>query len=102
LWLGLLLTPFSREEEEESRPRKLCGRHLLIEVIKLCGQSDWSRFEMEEQSPMTQFFPHYSRKGKAFNPHPSSSAWRRFTNPGKTLKGRLGSLSVCKLLFSYP
>ncbi|EDL41675.1 insulin-like peptide INSL6 precursor [Mus musculus] len=81
LWLGLLLTPFSREEEEESRPRKLCGRHLLIEVIKLCGQSDWSRFEMEEQSPMTQFFPHYSRKGKAFNPHPSSSAWRRFTNP---------------------
>ncbi|XP_034344583.1 insulin-like peptide INSL6 [Arvicanthis niloticus] len=80
LWLGLLMAPFSLEQEI-SRPRRLCGRHLLLEVIKLCGQSDWSRFEMDEQTPMTQFAPHHSGKVKTFNPHRSSSTWGRFTDP---------------------
>ncbi|XP_052028605.1 insulin-like peptide INSL6 [Apodemus sylvaticus] len=81
LWLGLLLAPFSREQDQDTRPRKLCGRHLLVEVIKLCGQGDWSRFEMEELTPITQLVPQFSRKVKTFNPHRSpSSAWGRLTN----------------------
>ncbi|XP_031240662.1 insulin-like peptide INSL6 [Mastomys coucha] len=81
LWLGLLLAPFSREHEKATRPRKLCGRRLVLEVIKLCGQSDWSRFEMGEQSPLTQLVPEYSREVKTFNPHRSAPTWERFTNP---------------------
>ncbi|EDM13088.1 insulin-like 6 [Rattus norvegicus] len=86
LWLGLLLAPFSQEQEEVTSPTKLCGRDLLVEVIKLCGQNDWSRFSMEEQSPMTELVPQYTRKVKTFNPHRSSSSWGRFTNPGVSQK----------------
>ncbi|KAL1763830.1 insulin-like peptide INSL6 [Sigmodon hispidus] len=75
LWLGLLQATFS--EEQESKPRKLCGRHLMEEIIKLCGQSDWSHVDVEDE----QLIP-ASSQVKTFSPDQiPSSAWGRFTNP---------------------
>ncbi|XP_006863900.1 PREDICTED: insulin-like peptide INSL6 [Chrysochloris asiatica] len=45
LQLGLLLLLFSFELSGASRPKKLCGRHLLMAIIKLCGLEDWSNLE---------------------------------------------------------
>ncbi|KAM9641817.1 insulin-like peptide INSL6 [Trichechus inunguis] len=50
LRLGLLLVLFSFELGSAARAKKLCGRHLLKEIVKLCGLEDWSLFEEE---------PHY-------------------------------------------
>lgn len=87
LWLGLVLSAFS--QEQESKPRKLCGRYLLVEITKLCGQTDWSQFEMDDQTPLTHLAHHsLQTEVKTFSPDQNpSSAWGRFTNPGKTLKG---------------
>ncbi|XP_036029366.1 insulin-like peptide INSL6 [Onychomys torridus] len=82
LWLGVLQATFSHEKEG-SRRRKLCGRYLLIEIIKLCGQTDWKQFELEDQTPLTRLAPapHLSKKVKTFIPDQSpSSTWRGFTN----------------------
>ncbi|CAO2585127.1 Insulin-like peptide INSL6 [Lemmus lemmus] len=86
VWLGLILAAFS--QEQENKPRRLCGRHLLVEIVKLCGQTDWSQFEMDEQTPLTHLAPHSSQtEVKTFSPDQiPSSAWGRFTYPGKTLK----------------
>ncbi|XP_047625500.1 insulin-like peptide INSL6 [Phacochoerus africanus] len=51
LWLGLPLVRFSRELNDISRARKLCGRHLLKEIVRLCGNVSWSQFE--EENPLT-------------------------------------------------
>ncbi|XP_007937475.1 insulin-like peptide INSL6 [Orycteropus afer afer] len=45
LRFGLLLVLFSLELGNASRAKKLCGRHLLKEIVKLCGLEDWSLFE---------------------------------------------------------
>ncbi|KAK1334503.1 hypothetical protein QTO34_005509, partial [Cnephaeus nilssonii] len=50
LWLGLLLVRFSQEQSYESRARKLCGRHLLRGIVKLCGDADWSH--SKENTPL--------------------------------------------------
>nr|XP_048294751.1 insulin-like peptide INSL6 isoform X2 [Myodes glareolus] len=81
LWLGLVLAAFS--QEQESKPRRLCGRHLLVEITKLCGQTDWSQFELDDQSPLTHLSHHFLQtEVKTFSPDQiPSSAWGRFTNP---------------------
>ncbi|XP_005063769.2 insulin-like peptide INSL6 isoform X2 [Mesocricetus auratus] len=79
LWLGLLQAAFS-QEQEESKPRRLCGRHLLLEIVKLCGQADWSQFMINE--PLAQLSHQSSQEVKTFSPEQiPSSAWGRFTNP---------------------
>ncbi|KAM7330065.1 insulin-like peptide INSL6 [Alexandromys fortis] len=80
LWLGLVLSAFS--QDQESKPRKLCGRHLLVEITKLCGQIDWSQFEMDDQTPLTHLAHHsLQTEVKTFSPDQiPSSAWGRFTN----------------------
>ncbi|XP_077004379.1 insulin-like peptide INSL6 [Tamandua tetradactyla] len=44
LWLLLGL---SLEQGDVRKSKKLCGRHLLKEIVKLCGHDDWSRFGEE-------------------------------------------------------
>lgn len=104
LWLGVLQATFSHEKEG-SRRRKLCGRYLLIEIIKLCGQTDWRQFELEDQTPLTRLAPapHLSKKVKTFMPDQSpSSTWKGFTNPGKTLKGgRVFALRCASLRLDF-
>ncbi|CAH6967005.1 insulin-like peptide INSL6 [Phodopus roborovskii] len=83
LCLGLLQATFSLEQEE-SKPRKLCGRHLLTEIIKLCGQTDWRHFhlDMDQGAALTHLSDQSSQLVKTFSPHQiPSSAWGRFTNP---------------------
>lgn len=87
LWLGLLLVRFSRELSEISRARRLCGRHLLKEIVELCGNVNWSYFE--EEPPPPPLFPQ-DNEIETFIPDRSESsqttfpAWARGTNPGKT------------------
>ncbi|XP_044120282.1 insulin-like peptide INSL6 [Neovison vison] len=87
LWLGLLLVRFSRELSEISRARRLCGRHLLKEIVKLCGNVNWSYFE--EEPPPPPLFPQ-DNEIETFIPDRSESsqttfpAWARGTNPVST------------------
>ncbi|XP_047555923.1 insulin-like peptide INSL6 [Lutra lutra] len=87
LWLGLLLVRFSRELSEISRARRLCGRHLLKEIVKLCGNVNWSYFE--EEPPPPPLFPQ-NNEIETFIPDRSESsqttfpAWARGTNPVST------------------
>ncbi|XP_048203400.1 insulin-like peptide INSL6 [Perognathus longimembris pacificus] len=89
LWLVLLLVRFSCELSVDiSRARKLCGRHLLQEIVKLCGKTDWSHFQLMETPPSTtSSTPQASRKAKAsragtFRKHHSPwHGWRRVTRP---------------------
>ncbi|XP_055470220.1 insulin-like peptide INSL6 [Psammomys obesus] len=81
LWFGLLLATFS-QAQYGSKPRRLCGRHLMTEIVKICGQTDWSQFEMEGQTPMKQLAHQSSQKVKTFSPEQiPTSAWGRFTDP---------------------
>ncbi|XP_054439253.1 insulin-like peptide INSL6 [Pteronotus mesoamericanus] len=67
--LGLWLLPLrlSDEQSSGSRARKLCGRHLLERIVKLCGDADWSHFE--ENTPFkTQLIPQTSKKSESFIP----------------------------------
>ncbi|XP_004591929.2 insulin-like peptide INSL6 [Ochotona princeps] len=69
VWLGLLLIGFSRELNQDlSRARKLCGRHLLKEIVKLCGHGDWSKFHFEEQTPLEEQISGESGSTVAFIP----------------------------------
>ncbi|OBS69047.1 hypothetical protein A6R68_02412, partial [Neotoma lepida] len=82
LWLGVLQAIFSHEQED-NKLRRLCGRHLLIEIIKLCGQTDWRQFEVEDKIPWTRLSPasQLSKKVKTFIPDQGpSSIWKGFTN----------------------
>ncbi|XP_004766234.1 insulin-like peptide INSL6 [Mustela putorius furo] len=87
LWLGLLLVRFSRELSEISRARRLCGRHLLKEIVELCGNVNWSYFE--EEPPPPPLFPQ-DNEIETFIPDRSESsqttfpAWARGTNPVST------------------
>ncbi|XP_008689134.1 insulin-like peptide INSL6 [Ursus maritimus] len=87
LSLGLLLVRFSRELSEISRARRLCGRHLLKEIVKLCGNVNWSYFE--EETPMPPLFPQ-DNEIETFIPDRLESsqttfpAWARGTNPVST------------------
>ncbi|XP_059266129.1 insulin-like peptide INSL6 [Mustela nigripes] len=87
LWLGLLLVGFSRELSEISRARRLCGRHLLKEIVELCGNVNWSYFE--EEPPPPPLFPQ-DNEIETFIPDRSESsqttfpAWARGTNPVST------------------
>ncbi|XP_032283433.1 insulin-like peptide INSL6 isoform X2 [Halichoerus grypus] len=84
LCLGLLFVRFSRELSEISRARRLCGTHLLKEIIKLCGNVNWSYFE--EETPKPPLFPQ-DNEIETFIPYRSESsqttfpAWARGTNP---------------------
>ncbi|XP_012873867.1 PREDICTED: insulin-like peptide INSL6 [Dipodomys ordii] len=91
LWLVLLLVRFSRELSADlGRARKLCGRHLLQEIVKLCGDTDWSHFEFPETPPSKGRIPQASRKGQAskagaFKKHHSLwQGWRGVTHPAST------------------
>lgn len=44
-------------------PGKLCGRHLLHEIVKLCGDVSWSHVEKEK--PFTQLLSQASERLKA-------------------------------------
>ncbi|XP_004600391.1 insulin-like peptide INSL6 [Sorex araneus] len=65
LCLCLLLVRFSLEQTEVREPRKLCGRHLLKEIVKLCGGSNWGNFE-RKRTPSTRLFSHV--KEESFTP----------------------------------
>ncbi|KAM4876650.1 insulin-like peptide INSL6 [Thomomys bottae] len=91
LWLVLLLLQFSRELSVDlSRARKLCGRHLLQEIVKLCGEKDWSNFQFPEPTTPKAWTHRVSRKVKvskagAFKKHHSPwQGWRRVTRPVST------------------
>ncbi|CAK7300912.1 Insulin-like peptide INSL6 [Vulpes lagopus] len=87
LCLGLLLVRFSRELSDISKARRLCGRHLLKEIIKLCGNVNWSYFE--EETPVPPLFPQ-DNEIETFIPDRSESsqstfpAWARGTSPVST------------------
>lgn len=99
LCLGLLLVRVSRELNDISRARKLCGRHLLREIVKLCGDVSWSHVEKEK--PFTQLLSQASEKVESFIPDRSESSqttfpvWRRATNPGENINQR----HVCSSLY---
>uniref|UniRef100_A0A8C6C9I6 Insulin-like domain-containing protein n=1 Tax=Monodon monoceros TaxID=40151 RepID=A0A8C6C9I6_MONMO len=108
LFLGLRLRPISPfrvscELNDISRARKLCGRHLLQEIVKLCGSVNWSH--IEEEKPFTQLLSQASEKVETFIPDRLESSqttfpvWRRATNPGKNLNQRhvFSSLPTCLL-----
>ncbi|XP_069907814.1 insulin-like peptide INSL6 isoform X2 [Oryctolagus cuniculus] len=88
LWLGLLLIRFSRELTQDlSRARKLCGRHLLKEIVKLCGHGNWSQFHFQEETPLAEQISQASGNTDAFFPaqsessHASLPAWGGGVNP---------------------
>ncbi|KAG8523707.1 Insulin-like peptide INSL6 [Galemys pyrenaicus] len=84
LWLGLLWLRFSLELSTTGKARKLCGRHLLKEIVKLCGKTNWSHFE--EETPHRPLLSQ-ATKVEAFIPDQFQSsqttfqAWGRGTNP---------------------
>ena len=92
LCVGLLLVRVSRELNDISRARKLCGRHLLQEIVKLCGSVNWSH--IEEEKLFTQLLSQASEKVETFIPDWLESSqttflvWRRATNPGKNVNQR--------------
>lgn len=99
LWLGLLLVRFSQEQSYESRARKLCGRHLLRGIVKLCGDADWShskentplkkQLALQDLEKVESFIPGRSKSS------PNTSRVRgRGTNAGKHLNRRRVGLSV--------
>ncbi|XP_003420519.2 insulin-like peptide INSL6 isoform X1 [Loxodonta africana] len=45
--IGLLLVLSSLELGSAARAKKLCGRHLMQEIVQLCGLEDWSLFPEE-------------------------------------------------------
>ncbi|KAM6182201.1 insulin-like peptide INSL6 [Erethizon dorsatum] len=91
LWFGLLLVCFSPELNQEiSIARKLCGSNLLKEIVKLCGDTDWSQFPLKEETPLAQLGPQATRKVEALDPdharRPETPfpVWGRVTNPAST------------------
>ncbi|XP_066221785.1 insulin-like peptide INSL6 [Saccopteryx leptura] len=66
LWFGLLLLRFSHEQSYRSNARKLCGRQLLNRIVELCGDADWSHFEVN--TPLkTQLLPQAMEKVESLN-----------------------------------
>ncbi|XP_051003077.1 insulin-like peptide INSL6 [Acomys russatus] len=82
LWLVLLPPALSSIDEDRVKRRKLCGRYLLLEIIRICGTGDWSQFKMSKQTPMMHLAPQSSQNVKTFSPDRIPSlAWGRFKNP---------------------
>ncbi|XP_062936484.1 insulin-like peptide INSL6 [Cynocephalus volans] len=90
LSLGVLLVRFSWELSDISIPRKLCGRHLVSEIVKLCGDANWSQLRVKEETPFARLVSQASGKAGAFIPdHFRSSptpfpVWGRGTDPVST------------------
>ncbi|KFO34707.1 Insulin-like peptide INSL6 [Fukomys damarensis] len=107
LWLGLLLVPLSHELNQEiSRVRKLCGSHLLKEIVKLCGDTDWSQFQFEEETPLAQLAPQAIPKVEALDLHQFKRpkmpfpVWGGVTNPASTSASQeeaISSLDIQRL-----
>lgn len=103
LWFGLLLVRFSLEQSYRSSARKLCGKHLLKGIVKLCGDVDWSHFD--DNTPFKkQLVLQAMKKVESFIPDGSESSLTTFqvggrTHTGKNLNQRRVSLSLC---ISYP
>ncbi|XP_037350310.1 insulin-like peptide INSL6 [Talpa occidentalis] len=91
LWVGLLGLWFSLELSTSDKARKMCGRHLLKEIVKLCGNTNWSHFG--EEPPHRRLLSHASNV-EAFIPDQFQSsqttfqAWGRGTNPVFTSASR--------------
>ncbi|ELW63071.1 insulin-like peptide INSL6 [Tupaia chinensis] len=89
LWLWFLVR-FSCELNDISTARKLCGRHLLKEILTLCGHDDWSQFHLEEEIPFAHMMSRDSEKVEAFLPDEFESSqtpfmiWERGTHPVST------------------
>ncbi|XP_004637247.1 insulin-like peptide INSL6 [Octodon degus] len=87
LWFGLLLVRFSRELNQDLRvARKLCGSNLLKEIVRLCGDTDWSQFQLEEGTPGA---PQATAKAEApgpaqVRPDMPFPEWGKVTNPVST------------------
>ncbi|XP_007537675.1 insulin-like peptide INSL6 [Erinaceus europaeus] len=85
LWLGLLLVRGSLGQSQVSRARKLCGRHLLQELVELCGTASWSQ-AAEEDTPLTRLLSQ-AMKVESFIPDRQESSqttfpsWGRGANP---------------------
>ncbi|XP_005861408.1 PREDICTED: insulin-like peptide INSL6 [Myotis brandtii] len=82
LWLGLLLVRFSQEQSYTSRARKLCGRHLLRGIVKLCGDADWSHF-MENTPFRKQLALQAMEKVESFLPGRAKSSPNAFRARGR-------------------
>ncbi|XP_059782430.1 insulin-like peptide INSL6 [Balaenoptera ricei] len=101
LCVGLLLVRVSRELNDISRARKLCGRHLLQEIVKLCGSVNWSH--IEEEKPFTQLLSQASEKVETFIPDWLESSqttfpvWRRATNPVSTSASQEEAINNLKM-----
>ncbi|XP_010993544.2 insulin-like peptide INSL6 [Camelus dromedarius] len=101
LWLGLLLVRFSRELNDISRARKLCGRHLLEEIVKLCGNVSWSHFE--EGNPFTQLLPQAMEKVETFipdrleSPQTTFPVWGRGTDTVSTSASQEEAINNLKM-----
>nr|XP_005004816.1 insulin-like peptide INSL6 [Cavia porcellus] len=96
LWLGLLLICLSQELDQLdelnigiSIARKLCGSNLQKAIVKLCGDTDWSHFQLEE-IPLVQLVPQATGKTEALDTDQFGSSempfpvWGAVTNPGST------------------
>ncbi|XP_053425263.1 insulin-like peptide INSL6 [Nycticebus coucang] len=94
LWLGLLLVRFSRELNDISRAKKLCGRYLVKEIVELCGHDNWSQVHLEEEIPFPRLISEPSEKVEAFtsdrfeSPRAHFLAWGRGRIPVSTSVSR--------------
>ncbi|XP_004457478.1 insulin-like peptide INSL6 [Dasypus novemcinctus] len=79
----LLLLGFSLELGDINQPKKLCGRHLLREIEKLCGTSDWSQFG--EETPFTQLIAQAAEKAASLIPDGFESSPAPSLDPGTGL-----------------
>uniref|UniRef100_A0A8C3YSV7 Insulin-like peptide INSL6 n=1 Tax=Catagonus wagneri TaxID=51154 RepID=A0A8C3YSV7_9CETA len=101
LWLGLPLVRFSRELNDISRARKLCGRHLLKEIVRLCGNVSWSQFE--EENPLTHLISQATQKVETFIPdrlessQTTSPVWGRGSRPVSTSASQEEAISNLKM-----
>ncbi|XP_055962890.1 insulin-like peptide INSL6 [Sorex fumeus] len=87
LCLCLLLVRFSREQTEVREARKLCGRHLLKEIVKLCGSSNWSNLELKH-TPTTRLFPQVEESvtpSQLESPHTTFMVWEKDSPSAPTL-----------------
>ncbi|XP_015993805.1 insulin-like peptide INSL6 [Rousettus aegyptiacus] len=88
LWLGLLLLC---QQSGSSRARRLCGRHLLKGIIKLCGDADWSH--IGGKAPFTQLPFRATGKVESFVPDRLESSQTTFPAWGRGTRSVFTSAS---------
>ncbi|XP_006918442.1 insulin-like peptide INSL6 [Pteropus alecto] len=88
LWLGLLLLC---KQSGSSRARRLCGRHLLKGIIKLCGDADWSHIGVK--APFTQLPFQATGKVESFVPDRLESSQTTFPAWGRGTRSVFTSAS---------